>query len=240
MHFGKAGELLLHLVIRRGGVLDIEASFFQQARDHLNAAFLQPGAHFALHHFGNLLRLAGRHHGHEAIRQCGSEQRVGVGCSAIPLAVIEQFVGKVHLVTQPQIDLRNTTQAWKQNRIRAKLFADRTHRLPGQSRQQVRAGPEIIHLARGGDERLHRADRHGEQRHLALGIIREGAGKGGSEIEVIPERMIGDAGIGRQQLPQRAKLAVVVGFAQFRAEAPVGEQNLAQVSRRIAHSAERD
>ena len=93
----------------------------------------------------------------------------------------------------------------------------------------MRAGPQVFHLARAGDEGLHRADGQRKQRGLALRVGGKGTRKGAGQVQVVPDGVVGDTGIGRQQLPQLAELAVVAGIAQLGGEAPEGEQGFLPV-----------
>ena len=91
------------------------------------------------------------------------------------------------------------------------------------------AGPQVGGAACGGDEGLDRADRQGQQGCFPIGVGGKGAGEGGGQVQVVPDRVIGNAGVGGELLPQGTQLAVVGLFVQLRAEAPEGEQGLAQV-----------
>jgi predicted nucleic acid-binding protein len=88
----------------------------------------------------------------------------------------------------------------------------------------VRAGPKVRHRARGGDEVLHRADRDRQQRRAAVGGDGKTAGHGRGEVEVVVDRVVGHAAVGRQQPPQLGQPA-----GQLGPEAPQRERRPAQV-----------
>lgn len=88
----------------------------------------------------------------------------------------------------------------------------------------MRTGPQVGAAACRSDEALHRADGKRQQCNLALGVVREGAGKGRGQVQVIPDAVVGHAGVGRQQRPQGAQAAVAGVLAQLGAEAPHREE----------------
>ena len=231
MHLGKTVELLAHLLVAGQRRVVGDAGFLQQTRHHVLPQGLQPLAHLGLHGLGQGTGPAGRHHGHKAVGQCGSKQGVAVGVALHPVAVAKQLGGQAALVPQPQIDLRHAAQAREQNGVGAELFGHDTHGLPGQACQQVRAGPQVFHLARAGDEGLHRSDGEGQQRDFTLQVGGKGASEGAGQVEVVPDGVVGHAGVGGQELPQLAELAVVVALVHFGRKAPQGEQGLLPVQR---------
>ena len=78
---------------------------------------------------------------------------------------------------------------------------------------------------------MHRADGKREKRRLALRIGGKSTGEGAGQIQVIPDGVVRDAGVGGQQFPQLAELAVVVAFAQVGCEAPECEKGFFAVQR---------
>ena len=223
MDLGKAVELGVNLAIGpRAGV--VGADFLEQGFHDQIALVLQPFAHPVAGLCGQFGGPAGGHGGDEAVGQGAGEERVGVGLAAGPFLVPEPVGGQPHFVAQPEVDLGDAAQAGEEDGVWAEVLADHAHVLPGQTREQVGAGPEVGGGAGGADEGLHRADAHGQQGGLAVFVPGEGAGKGGGQVEVVPDGVVGHAGIGGQQRPEQAQRAVVLLFLQFRAEAPVGEQ----------------
>ena len=238
VHFRIALQLLAHLLVAVQ-VFAFQSGCIQQAAQRFLPQLLQPLAHFFLHGLGDVTRLGGRHNGNKAVGQGSGKQRVAVGLAALPVAVFEQRIRQAAFIAQPEIDLRHTAQARKQNGIRPQPLAHHAHGLPRQARQQVRAGPQVFHLAGGGNKGLHRADGQRQQRRLALRIGRKSARKGRNQIQVIPDGVIGNARVGWQQLPQLAQLAVIGLFAQLRAKAPEREQSLAPAVRLLVHRPQR-
>ena len=102
MHFGKALQLLTHLrPAGQLGVVGIHACGLQQSSHHGLALVLQPLAYLLLHAFCQRLGLAGGHHGHKAVGQGGSKQRVAVGAALHPIAVFKQLGRQAAGIAQP-------------------------------------------------------------------------------------------------------------------------------------------
>ena len=226
MHLGEAVELggQLGVAGQLRGVGD--AGVGQQLGEHARRGVAHEAAHRLSDDFGQLPGLARRHDGDQLVGQRRSEQGVGVGAVSYPLAAFREALGvQPHLVAQPQVHQRHAAQLGEDHRVRAEPFADHLEALPGDARQQVRAGPQVGAGARLGDEVLHRAEAHRQQRRIGAAVGGKRRGKGGGEVEVGPDGVVGDARIGRQLLPKGAQ-AIGVDLG---AEAPEGEGAAARV-----------
>jgi hypothetical protein len=137
-----------------------DACGVQQLGEHARRGVAHEAAHRLGDGFGQLLGLAGRHDGDQLVGQRGGEQGVGVGALLRPFAICEALRAELHLVAQPQVDQRHAAQLGEDHGVGAEPFADHLEALPGDARQQVRAGPQVGGGARLGDEVLHRAEAH--------------------------------------------------------------------------------
>lgn len=219
MHFGKTVEL------RGDLLLPVALAVAEESGRGLAGKAQGGGADGRLdlprQRFGPVFR----DDGEEFVRQRRRKQRVGVGGRFEEAGVglfklcLPRFAvaGALRFFEQPGIDGGEATQLRKDQRVGADLAGEGLETFPDQRREQVRAGPQIGGRARLGDEALHRAEAHREQRRRVVGM---GAGERRDEVEVVPDRMIRNAGVGRQHLPQQVEF----GGRGFRAEAPEGEE----------------
>ena len=158
VHFREAGKLFAHLAVAVLLAFAVQPCGLEQAIHHRLALRLHPIAHgpFALQ--CQRFRPGLRHQRDKAVGQGGAEQWVGVGGASLrPFAVLEPVRRQAAIVAQPQVHLRHAAQAREQHRVRPQRLTHGFDRLPGQARQQVRAGPQVRSRARGLDEALHRS-----------------------------------------------------------------------------------
>ena len=197
VHLRKAGQLLAHLAVAVLLVGLVHAGLFEQAVHRLLALALQPGAHRSFALRGQRTGLSAGHDCDKAVWQRGGKQRVGIGGTLRPLTVGKPVGRQTAFIAQPQINLRHAAQPREQDGIWPQRLAQRLHGLPGQAGQQMRAGPQVRGGARGFDETLHRAECQGQQGRLVVGVGSKRAGKGRGQVKVVPDAVVGHAGIGR-------------------------------------------
>ena len=221
MHLRETTQLRLNLPAPMRLVADLAAGAFEQLERGVGGPLQRGCAHRLGYGFGQFACVAGRHDGHELVRQGGGEQRVLVGGLAEPagLDLLEASAPAGRSFKQPAVNTGDTAQVGKQHRVWPQPLADHAQAFPHQRRQQVRAGPQIRRRARLRNEALHRPKAHRQQR----GRIASGhrAAQGRHHVQVLPDRVVGHARVGRQQTPQCAEL----GCHQrgFGAEAPESE-----------------
>ena len=142
MQLRKAPQLLDDLVMAGQAGLVCDAGGVQQFAKSGVGMAQHPVAHGAGDFFGNAAGQACRHQRGEAVGQRSSKQRVGIGFFDGPFQAVKQ-AGVEARIAQPQVDLRHTAQPGEHDGLGAQLVADHLHRLPGQPRPQVRAGPQV-------------------------------------------------------------------------------------------------
>ena len=225
MHFGETRKLAAGLLEAIEGFIQRLTCLLEQPLDHLSAHPLHPVTDMVATALGQDSGTPRRHQRDEPVGQCSREERIGVGVGApLPEGITEQFIWQATPVAQPEIDLWNTAQAREEHRVRPQFLDQWSHGLPGETRQQVRASPEVGGGTGGGDEGLYRADAHRQQRRLPVFVSGKSSGKGGGQIQVLPDGMVRHPAVGGQLPPEGAQLGVVFLLVQFRAEAPEGEQ----------------
>ena len=220
MHFGKTVELGGELAV--AGQLRVvrDPRRLEQIGKHGGGRVAHEIAHGPCDGLCQFARLGSGHDGDQLVGQGCSKQRVGVGAVRVlrPFALREAVGVDADFVAQPQVDQRHAAQLREDHRVRSEPLADHLEALPGDARQQVRASPQVGGGAGLGDEVLHRAEAHRQQRGVGAFIGGKRRRKGCRQVEVGPDRVVGNARVGRQQLPECAQTVGV----DLRAEAPEG------------------